>query len=221
MEALESRSYGPNSKDNDAPWAFATFHNLAVPVNSPQRIRQVNDVRTLENLLGEARNHRNQALMLFLSGYPSKDWLDAIESGCLVKREFFERHLGFCARAFYEERHVFSRSTLPSVSNETLSMSMPTLGYCKRNENATQANLDQLRQSTMNEMRQHHLNMRLGTSVETGNSIIRSFAVHDNTHYAIEQDISITVVPFNNGWLGTYLTCFAVSIITQHRIGVP
>lgn len=70
------------------------------------------------------------------------------------------------------------------------------------NGNKDLTEVERLRQKSSEEMAAYLSKLRQNVTVKVGDSIVRSVAVYDQRHYAIEQDVSICVNDFGKGWIG-------------------
>jgi hypothetical protein len=115
-----------------------------------------------------------------------------------VDPEIFLRHLNF--RALSLEANGFTLPALPSSSSKIISLRVASV-FCRQHGGAhDQGEIERLRKTTAAQMKNYFIDLRRENSVKTGDSVVRSFAVHDQEHYSLEQDVSVCVNDFGSGW---------------------
>lgn len=193
------------SENHEHENLFASLHDLTLEESNPLRIQHFATVEDFEETCDKKRNLSDekdrQALILFLRGFPSPAWLSSIGWKCDVDPEFFLRHLEFRSTSTGEGKY-FTLPALPSTSTNIVRLRVPTIGYRQHDGCDEQAEVEKLRLKTGEDMRAYSSNLKRHVKVKVGDSIVRSFAVYDQRHYAIEQDISICVNEFGKGWIG-------------------
>ena len=66
-------------------------------------------------------------------------------------------------------------------------------------EISKQGNLDALRDLCAKDMNNYLEKMKLD-GIEPGDSVVRRFSVHNNTHFSLEQDISFCISDCGKSW---------------------
>ncbi|KAL4939102.1 hypothetical protein BDV06DRAFT_199476 [Aspergillus oleicola] len=135
---------------------------------------------------------QKESHLVFLRGYMTADWLNHIGSKYVVDPEYFCRHLDF--RPADENSNNFSIPALPSSSWHLIQLPAITIGTRDTAKGPMRPEkIEQLRQEGRRAVEEHHHTLsRLSLSgMSTGDSILRDFYVFDETHFAIEQRISI------------------------------
>ena len=126
--------------------------------------------------------------LLVLRGYPSAEWLNEIGSRYKIDPEYFHRHLDFLSsRQYANQRTTF---TLPSSQSTILQLSLTSVG--------TQAfsagtDITAQRSEAARKMETYLHYLKIGSIWQAGNSIVRSYAVHDRGEYSIEQLATVYV----------------------------
>lgn len=140
----------------------------------------------------------SQSHILFLKGYPSPEWLAHIGALCLTDPEYFNSHLRFRWR-----RNYFSLPSLPSSSDEIIRLRIATIGSRDANNHESdQRSVDKLRLDGTKAMRKYNNELEAATNLNQGDSIVRGYAALDETHFIIEQEISICLNYVEKNWIG-------------------
>ena len=140
--------------------------------------------------------------ILFCRGQASPQWLSAIGALYHVDPEFFQRHLDF--RSTAGRLNYFPLPSLPSSSDHMTKLRYSTIGHRERKGGVSGSEMiDSARWQGIKAMDRyvHHLNQSLQQDTGLGNSIVRAYSVHDETHFSIEQDVSIYVSRITGGWI--------------------
>lgn len=140
---------------------------------------------------------RNSALksgnaqLLFLRGFPSREWLNFLGSYYSVDPEYFRRHL-----AFMDSKDLHDLPALPSASRSLFQLKVTTI-FARE----VPISLDEVERSRKEEMDlvQNH-QRQMGDII--GESIVRRYSVHNETTFSVEQHISCYVGLKNDGWFG-------------------
>jgi hypothetical protein len=130
--------------------------------------------------------------MVFLRGYMTADWLNSIGAKYRVDPEYFCRHLDF--RPPCENSNNFSIPALPSSSWHLIQLPILTIGVKDSAKGSIDFDaIETLRKKGREAFSDHHHRItRLSSSGMTiGDSMVRDYLLFDNTHFAIEQRISI------------------------------
>lgn len=120
------------------------------------------------------------------------DWLSSIGAKYNVDPEYFCRHLDF--RPADDNSNTFSLPALPSSSWDMIQLPIITIGAKYTAKVSMNFDvIEGLRKKGREALAEHHHRItRLSSSGMTaGDSMIRDYLVFDETHFAIEQRISI------------------------------
>jgi len=164
---------------------------------SGRYIDQLNDVNQCRKRL-EVGSGLKDSHILFLRGYPSSEWLTTVGSICRVDPEFFRRHLSFESRYDY-----FSLPSLPSCSDNTIKLPYVTL--CSREDKIgppNQGAIDDLRAESAKAMEIYNHQLKVDTAV--GDSIVRKYFIHDEMHFSLEQEMTISLNQVGESWVGEF-----------------
>jgi len=196
-----SISISVDKSDEEDP-NLVTLYDLRLPEKDKHRIEQFSRVDNFVQTCERKRKQASPSLLLFLRGYPSPEWLNNIGWLCNIDPEFILRHLNFAQSA--TERGYFTTPNLPSSNANILSLRLPTIGYRQFDKNITQKEIEELRRTAESKMQEYQSDLKLEKDIQPGDSVVRSFAVHDQEHYSMEQDISVCVNEFGKGWISMH-----------------
>jgi hypothetical protein len=183
------------SKSQDE--CFATLYDLGAKQAEPiQSFQHVEDFDQVAHLGDSESSH-----LLFLRGNPTPEWLNTIGYKCNVDPEFFLRHLDF--RATAGKPDYFSLPSLPSSASNILRLHWTTIGSRRvyGRDKHDQEEIEFLRQDSAKTMARYLHEICVGHHMKTCDSIVRRFAVHDEIHFSLEQDVSICVNAVGQGWI--------------------
>ncbi|MCJ1265321.1 hypothetical protein MMC22_005197 [Lobaria immixta] len=130
--------------------------------------------------------------VVFLRGLPSPMWLSTIGGIYRVDPEFFQRHLEFWSAVGRID--YFPLPSLPSTSGKMIELTYISIGQRETpGRNHRPREINSMRQASHKAMSKyiHDINTHMETGAAPGNSIVRRFDILDETHFAIEQRISI------------------------------
>ena len=203
---------------------IATLHTY-IPVEGTKEVVDLRDPRVATMLLKNEKVN-SQVNLLFLGGFPSAQWLVNIGSACRLDPEFVRRHL-----TFELEDYNFTLPSLPSHSDNMIKLRYTTIGMRRHDygpphslrdifdEKAALKNKNRYTSQSFVEAPSFAADLERAASSgsyyyngrshsnpkkEIGESLIRSIAVHNDSYFSIEQEISIYVKknPGRPGWLG-------------------
>jgi hypothetical protein len=178
---------------------FLFLCDLKKPLS--ERVQEFKTPKEFWNYTAEQHYQTGQSNVLFLRGHPSPEWLVAIGTRYNIDYSFFGKHLHF--RSAVGKPDYFGHPTLPS--NTCIpQLKVTTIGGLTRESSqaASQASLDTLRMKNQKNMQEYMEGLRLERNILTGESIVRDFSTHDESHFSLEQDISISVKQLDSGWIG-------------------
>jgi hypothetical protein len=138
--------------------------------------------------------------ILFLKGNPSPEWLTTVGSICQVEPEYLQRHLSFQSPSNY-----FSLPSLPSCSENIIRLPFVTL--CSREDKigkSDQKAIDEMRVSGTKAMAIYTHRLKMDAAI--GDSIVRRYFVHDERHFSLEQEMTISLNQVSGNWIGESCT---------------
>lgn len=138
--------------------------------------------------------------LLFLRGYPSAEWILELGSRYNIDPEFFHRHMHYLS----DSRDAARRTpfVLPSSQMTTFQMSLTSVGT---QADSTYADVKSKRAAAVRKMDLYLHNLRVRQGWRCGNSIVRSFDIHDEKHFSIEQTVTVHVASIDkitDRWIG-------------------
>ena len=155
--------------------------------------------------------------IIFLQGLPSSQWLSTVGGRYRIDPEFFQRHLDFWSTM--GQLDYFPLPPFRSLSGNMITLCYISIGQRDSGAtNSTQAEIDASRQASEKSMRRyiHHLNTSLDDGGGIGTSIVRNFDYQDETHFAVEQRISIYL---NGGGDGRTSQCLYL-LLNRYPFGL-
>lgn len=178
------------AQDDGVPreFVFATLHDLSYERKDPSRLTTFDSITGLEALSEHPLPRDNAGQLLFLRGYPSRDWINLLGSKYRIDPELFRRHLTISV-----QHDLFDLPSLPSASQNIVHLATTTIGKFS----APPMTMSEAELSL-----QSHRNSLGARSSVVGESMVRRFSMHDDQHYSIEQDIKISVFKRGEGWIG-------------------
>lgn len=132
--------------------------------------------------------------IFFLRGFPSAEWLGSLGSTHVVDPEFFKKWLDFPYTP--ERQNQFSSPSLPSAGWNILELPLITIG--RRNGARTlktQSQLDTARLELAESVRHYQAELLVEKHKDIGGSTARDIDLFDETHFAIEQKVTICLQP--------------------------
>jgi hypothetical protein len=139
----------------------------------------------LPDLLHTTADSRSDGALMFLMGYPSPDWLLQLGAAYHIDPEFFRLHLDF---AQSEIERSLEQPRLPSYRKSVFQLHVTSIGY---HVPPLQLNIQQRRASSAKDMAAYLKSMQNSIGWKQGDSIIRSYAAHDDSAYSIQQAITV------------------------------
>jgi hypothetical protein len=201
QKPYQPRSYqeasGQTRSAGDA--GFAILYDLGVdaPLH-PTRFHHVKAFDEIQHLGTTENGH-----LLFLRGNPTPEWLNTIGYKCNVDPEFFLRHLNFRAKAGGKPDY-FQLPCLPSSNSNFVRLCWITIGSRTTLEGKSQdqKKIESLRRETATKMDKYLEEISSGGNLKACDSFVRRFAIHDEIHFSLEQEVSVSVNMIGKSWVG-------------------
>jgi len=168
---------------------FITIHKLASNGTLPV---QPATVEELETLLGS--NNVNQVVLL--RGYPQPDLLRYIGSRLRVEYEYFFQHLSNPRQVNLSE--MYSHPPLLAPSSGTIQLTFTSIGSWDVHKSGS--SLAAARSTFVQDMNGYLEDMNLGRHMAPSDTMVRSFWVYDLKHFAIEQQLTMTLLRKLGKW---------------------
>lgn len=147
------------------------------------------------NSVGEGSDSP-QSGIIFLRGYMSAAWIRNIGARFIVDPEFFCRHMDF--QNPDEPPKNFSLPALPSCSSHMIELPVMTIGIDKSRKalrGKTAKTTRDTVEKALDSFRERFTKMEM----VDGESMIRDFYLFDETHFAVEQRISVCLEKSKDG----------------------
>ena len=187
----------PSSQSEHTSFKYVTVYDLNT--STDRRTRHIDKIADFEDQCEGLWNSEHGHL-IFMRGYPTPEWLNAIGSRYKVDPEFYLRHMSF--RLGHSD--LFALPVLPSAASSTFKLRLTTIGCTQNstNVNESQDKLDQRRQEYSQLKEGYRESLRDASSCCLGDSIVRDCSIHDAQHFSIEQDVSFYVCKTVRSWAG-------------------
>lgn len=203
-----TRSYKPRSREPSVEKShkgratcFVMLHDLSAaphergtPFLSPDAFERS---EAIQNLGASSTGY-----LLFMRGNPTPEWLNTIGYSCNVDPDFFLKHLDF--RSTAGKQDYFNLPSLPTTNENFIRLHWTTIGSRLANfeiNGHDQGRIDLLRKDSAKKMERFLQDTRSTHKMNMCDSFVRRFAVHDENHFSLEQDVSICVNTVGNGWI--------------------
>ena len=181
---------------------FATFYRLQSDQHSASPAKL-----SLPGYPGFNGDHllASETGIIFLEGYPSAQHLIDLGAAYNIDPEFYQRHLRFLNPRLTKNKS-FLLPVLPSFQTSILQMSVTTIGHHVTPQHRS---VDEKRLRSAGKMDEYLMNLRngrgMGRNWEPRDSVVRSFAVHDEKEFSIQQMITSCIIRIAGGndcWKG-------------------
>jgi len=136
-----------------------------------------------------------------MRGFLAPEWLNHIGAHFRIDPEFFRRHVDFI-----ESQRHFDLPTLPSASSHILTLPLITIGTRIARVAPTGVLAQSRRETTRLNVLRELRNFEKSRAV--GQSIVRDVSLHDESHFTVEQDVSVYVQQRSGSWLGNGIPRF-------------
>lgn len=151
---------------------------------------------------GASSPHKDKSELIFLTGYPSPEWLNAIVFRYGVDHRFLYRHLDFLPSG---QRDWYTAPDVPSRSEHFIRLLLPSIVFLGSEDRYVSIKeLHKARNACADQLRQKSKNLFGGSQSSTGHSIIRQVNIHSGDAIVLEQAISITVLTRQDTVKGQY-----------------
>ncbi|PPJ52981.1 hypothetical protein CBER1_10951 [Cercospora berteroae] len=148
----------------------------------------------------------NSGALVFLGGYQSPEWLNAVGAAFHLDPAVLDEHLEY--RAPFARRDLYTSPSLPSTVDGLVKLRYFTIGVREHSAHtAKRGNVSVLRTQANDDMDRYLIHLYEERDVKPGDSIARRYHVHSPRIYSIEQQITIGIQrSAGGGWLGVTLT---------------
>lgn len=138
--------------------------------------------------------------LVFLTGRPSADWLNAIGSKYNLDQRFFHQHLG---PILSTQKHWYALPALPSRSLEVLRLCVPSIIFVgPEGRNIDVLGLEVARHDCVKQLQRTFRSIQESSASNVGRSIIRRIDIHNGSSLVVEQEMTVAVVTRENHFTG-------------------
>lgn len=163
-------------------------------------LTKYNDVTKYEKSCVEATKIASANELLFLTGRPSAEWLNAFGAHYSVDPRYFQQHLGFLPSG---QRDWHGSPSLPSRSRIALRLCVPSIIFVgSEGRYVDPYGLQKARQDCDRQLRQIFKAFTAATLSQAGKSIVRRINIHSGDCVVIEQELSICLSKRGDHWTG-------------------
>lgn len=173
-------------------YPFVVIHDLAYCHGDSQRVTSFDGYSGLDDFAKHPFPESGSGHIVFIHGYPSREWVAGIGARYGVDPEVYHRY-----RTPATGAEFYDLPALPSASTNIISLCVASVG---KHHNSLRGGPDnQLDNQTS-------LVRHFRTLDRVGESVVREFSVHDEEHFSIEQNILVHVTTKRSGgWNGEFL----------------
>lgn len=176
--------------------------------------------KCVKALLESCKDHDNSHV-LFLRGCPGPEWLARIGAACHTDPEMFNSHL-----VFRWHRKYFSHPTIHFTSEPIIRLRVTTIGSREQNSyGSNQKFVDELRIDGIKAMQEYEADLKepsylkARSYLKDGDSIVRGYAVLDEKHFIVEQELSICLNYVGSCWVGESMILTTATFVKARLIG--
>ncbi|QYS95326.1 hypothetical protein H0G86_002619 [Trichoderma simmonsii] len=167
------------------------LQKVTLPDRQQSEVSSRRELSTPKDFLDGPQINADRSQLIFLNGYPSREWVMTLGGTFRIDPEFWRR-----SQSFLHHRKYHDLPPLPSFSQRTFHLQVSTI--FNRDVPITRERVDSLRVDGWGEIWSHHVNLERQGAV--GESIRRQLHAYSESIYSIEQYISCTLVTKNGGW---------------------
>lgn len=186
---------------------FVTIYDLG---QDDQRYSCTN-VETLQQFAGLPGISSTETLrqIVFLKGYPSREWILALGAKYEVDPEFFSRHMDF-RKSRSSLAPSYSVPALPSTSWHMMRLPCMTIGTRDGQQiRGNAANILRARRQAEMSMERYVNELVRGVNFRTGDSIIRDYHLLDERNFVLEQLLTVCLKLASPHWIGVLMSWLA------------
>ncbi|KAH7072575.1 hypothetical protein FB567DRAFT_206111 [Paraphoma chrysanthemicola] len=134
----------------------------------------------------------NTSEVVFLTGFPSPEWIDAVVTRFSVDLRFLQSHLDFVPNA---QRNWYTSPSLPSRNRHLFRLRVPSIVFGGIEGTELRAEeLHAARKSCAKQLLQKAKAFHSGAATNCGQSIVRRINIHRGDAIILEQEVSVIVL---------------------------
>lgn len=143
--------------------------------------------------------------LIFLTGSPSAEWLDAIKTRLGVDLRFVQSHMDFLPNS---HREWYTNSGLPSRNQHSFRLLVPSIIFIgPEGRNLAASDLHEARIAVSTQLQRRFKSLFAGPLARHGESVVRQVNIHTGDAIVMEQAVTVSVVRQHSG-LKSILTVF-------------
>lgn len=180
---------------------FLYVYDISNPTPSKPIIYE--SVSSFLSSADSAKPAPNKSELIFLTGYPSPEWLNAVVSRFGLDQRFLHRHLDFLPNG---QRDWYTSPDVPSRSKQFIRILIPSIIFLgPEGRYVSPQDLHKARNTCTEQLRQTSKSFFGGSQSGAGRSIFRHVNIHSGDAIVVEQAITITILDHENGKKRRYL----------------
>ena len=197
--------------DEIDPVTVYTYKSNGAPV-LPVQVRRKD---CLEQDVCSAWTEEDTGRLIFLRGYQEPECLNLLGARYQIDHEFFRRHVD--VNSDDGTSNLFATPSLPSAFENMFSLSVTTIG-CRQSavsmNRSGSKDVAHLRQHGGTKMQNYMRALVRGqdNKIISGQPFLRSFNIHDEQYFSLEQELSVYVAQQDGKWIGESRTSNAISL---------
>lgn len=191
--ARSNRYKGPVPTKEGNNVFFYSYNISQAKPSQPVIFSQASDLNS-KSELASSSGHNSE--LVFLTGYPSPEWLNAIVTRYRVDHRFFHRHLDFLPSG---QREWYTAPDVPSRSQHFIRLLVPSIVFLgPEGRYMPMEDLQKARTACSEQLRHKFKSFFGGSSISTGQSIVRHVNIHSGDAMVLEQAITVTILNHEN-----------------------
>lgn len=197
LSHLTSYLTGGYSKSNRAakynvPRSQQPEYNFLYHYKAHGTLRPEPDVFANVTNFTASKSESDYPEIAFATGYPSKEWLNAVVDRFGVDHRFLHNHLDFLPNS---QRDWYINPDVPSRRQHSISLLIPSIVFTgTEGRRISVEELHQARNACTAHLRNKAKNFFGGTATYPGQSIVRQIHIHSGDIMVLEQAVSITIL---------------------------
>jgi hypothetical protein len=172
--------------------SFVVVHDLNISHDQKDRVHDCTSFRKLQGIWHELQGNR----ILFLRGYPSREWLCRLGAKLDLDYDFLNSHFSNPSQFNVAENYWYPPLSL--TASKTIRLSITSVGVWDNYQSGI--DLADARKSFQKEMKAYTMDLNRGKGIRTCHSVVRDFHLHDLKHFSIDQMLTINLMPRDGFW---------------------
>jgi len=184
-----------SDEDRDDDGAnFVVTHDLSIAPGHTGRVRDFSSFAKFKESWEGVNGNR----VLFLRGYPSRNWLCNLGAKLDLDFTFLNTH--FSNPSQFNAAENLWYPAQPLTGSKTIQLTITSVGTWDNYRSAI--SLEEARRSFQKEMKAYILNVNKGHGLRTCDSVVRDFYLHDLNHFSFDQTVTLHLMQRDSAWTG-------------------